>query len=162
MQGDAKTTRQPASLEKAALSDKGGFIIFLGLKIKSLQSPHIPLGLSLCDALDILKSVSPDIIEEVENDEKSYRVNCPDFDMAIYETDGKVTSVWYNDPTGRNLLFGTRRKISLYLNRYGDPKGWKKTMNNGWITFYYNEKADVAMAYGNDMDVIRFNDVGVK
>lgn len=30
-------------------------------------------------------------------------------------------------------------------------------MNNGWTTFYFNDSENVSMAYGNDMDVIRFN-----
>ncbi len=30
-------------------------------------------------------------------------------------------------------------------------------MNNGWITFFFNDTDKLAMAYGNDMDVIRFN-----
>ena len=78
--------------------------------------------------------------------------------MAVYESDGKVSSVWYNDPTGRDVIFGKKKKIALYLQRYGIARDWEKRMNNGWITFYFNDVAQVSMAYGNDMDVIRFND----
>lgn len=125
---------------------------------KSIDTPHVPLGIDLKEALEILNSVNTDIEEETVNDELSYRVRSGCFDMAVYVKEGKVSSVWYNDQTGRLTPFGRKRKIELYLERYGDIRSWEKRLNNGWMTFYFNDAANVAMVYGNDKDVIRINE----
>ena len=125
---------------------------------KSIETPHVPLGIDIEEALEILKSVTPKVSKENIDGELSYRINSDYFDMAIYENHGKVSSVWYNDPSGRLTPFGRKRKINLYLNRYGDINFWEKRMNNGWMTYYFNDVDSVAMVYGNDKDVIRINE----
>ena len=125
---------------------------------KSIETPHVPLGIDIEDALEILQSVSLKIIKEDIDGELSYRINADHFDMAIYENNGIVSSVWYNDPSGRLTPFGKKRKIKLYLSRYGDINFWEKRMNNGWMTFYFNDADSVAMVYGNDKDVVRINE----
>jgi len=128
-----------------------------GIWSKNIQTPHIPLGISLAEALDILKTVDEHVYEEADERETSYKASCESFEVAVYEKGGVVSSVWYNDPTGRLTLFGKKKKISCYLSRYGNQNNWEKRMNNGWITFYFNDSEKVSMAYGNDMDVLRFN-----
>ena len=125
---------------------------------KSIETPHVPLGIDIEKALVILKSVSPKVAKEEIDGELSYRINSNYFDMAIYENNSKVSSIWYNDPSGRLTPFGKKRKIKLYLNRYGDINFWEKRMNNGWMTYYFNDADSVAMVYGNDQDVIRINE----
>lgn len=124
---------------------------------KSIVAPHVPLGIEIEDALIILKSVSPEIMKEETDGELVYRVNSKAFRMAVYEVDKKVSSVWYDDSSGRHTPYGRKRKIKLYLNRYGDMGLWEKRMDNGWMTYYFNDVDNVAMVYGNDKDVIRIN-----
>ncbi len=100
------------------------------MKIKSLDTPYIPLGEDLNIALDVLKTINTNIIEEDEKGTKSYKAIGDNFEIAVYETDGKVSSVWYNDPLGRGIPFGKKKKIDLYLQRYGKSKNWEKRMKN--------------------------------
>ena len=122
-----------------------------------INTPHVPLGIPLADAIDILKSIGGDVIQENDETEVSYRVDTEEYSIAIYEQNGLVSSVWYNDPAGRLLNLGKRKKINMYLARYTSKGNWEKRMNNGWITFYFNDIDNVSMAYGNHKDVIRFN-----
>lgn len=123
---------------------------------KKLYSPEIPLGISIEEGMEILKNLGvPEIEKDVED--VSYRVNTPEFDVAIYEEKGLVKSVWFNDPLGRIWKVGKKRKINLYLERYGNKEDWKRRMNNGWMEYYYNEKSNTTMVYGIHNDVIRFN-----
>ena len=121
------------------------------------MTPHIPLGITLEEGLQILKSVSSEVLKDQEEDTNFYRVNGEDFDFGFYEQNGQVTSTWYNDSSGRLTPFGKKKKIALYLERYGVKDNWEKGLNNGWIQFYFNEKDKIGMAYGIDKDVIRFN-----
>ena len=124
---------------------------------KSIITPHIPLGVSLEAGLKILKSVSQEIEKDTDEDQTFYKIQGENYEMGFYEDEGKVTSTWYNDWAGRFTPFGKKKKISLYLQRYGIKKNWEKGINNGWIQFFYNETDNVGMAYGLDKDVIRFN-----
>ena len=123
---------------------------------KKLFSPKIELGISLEKGLKILSRLG-NPIEELEGKEVSYRVNSSEFDVAIYETDGIVTSVWFNDSLGRIWAKGKAMKIRLYLARYGNPDDWELRIDNGWMHYYFNDKAGCNMVYGVDNDVIRFN-----
>ena len=122
-----------------------------------LNTPHIPLGLPFKEAIGILKSISREIVQENDKGEVSYRVNTEKFSVAIYEQAGFVTSVWYNDSAGRLFHYGKQKKIDMYLGRYTSKGSWEKRMNNGWITYYFNDMDYCSMAYGNHKDVIRFN-----
>lgn len=128
-----------------------------GIWSGKIETPHVPLGIPISDALDILKNAKDDISKTVEDEEVSYKISTEFFEVAVYEKNGIASSVWYNDPTGRLTFFGKRKKIKLYLARYGQSSNWEKRMNNVWITFFFNDTDKLAMAYGNDMDVIRFN-----
>jgi hypothetical protein len=123
---------------------------------KKLYSPVIPLGISINEGLEILNAIGKPEMEK-ECEDISYRVNTPEFDVAIYEENGFVKSVWYNDPLGRIWKLGKKRKIKLYLEKYGNKEDWELRMNNGWMEYYFNEKSNAAMVYGIHNDVIRFN-----
>ena len=138
----------------ALLSERGEMKSFY---LKEITTPHIPLNISSDDALRILKSVSLDIEIEREDEATVYRTTGNGFQFGFYEKNGIVSSTWYNDPSGRRTKFGKRKKVGLYLERYGDKEKWEKGINNGWIQFFFNESEKVGMAYGIHMDVIRFN-----
>ena len=123
---------------------------------KSLNTPHIPLGISINEGLTLLKSLGEPQRED-DNDTPCYRVNAPDFSVAIYEKNDIVESVWYDDPLGRIWNIGKRRKIKLYLERFGNVRDWEERMDNGWMKYFFNPKSKSAMVYGRHMDVIRFN-----
>lgn len=123
---------------------------------KRLYSPVIPLGISIDEGLAILNTLGATKIEK-DGEDVSYRVSAQEFDVAIYEDHGIVKSVWFNDPLGRIWKLGKKRKIKLYLERYGSMEDWELRMNNGWMEYYFNEKSNVAMVYGIHNDVIRFN-----
>lgn len=122
---------------------------------KKLSSPHIPLGISIEEGLQIISAFGE--VKEENGKEHCFRVDTEDFDVAIYEEDGKVKSVWYSDPIGRIWKLGKKRKVDLYLKRYGNLSDWEERMDNGWIKYFYNTKSNSAMVYGLHMDVIRFN-----
>lgn len=122
---------------------------------KKLSTPHIPLGISIEEGLRIISELGE--VKEENDKEHSFRVDTEDFDLAIYEKEGKVKSVWFSDPTGRIWNLGKKRKIDLYLKRYGNLEDWEERMDNGWMKYFFNSKSNSAMVYGLHMDVIRFN-----
>lgn len=75
---------------------------------KELSTPVIPLGIPIEEGLKILATIGAPEIEK-DKQEISYRVNTPEFDVAIYEKEGAVKSVWYNDPLGCIWMFGKKR-----------------------------------------------------
>lgn len=125
----------------------------------ALDSLHIKVGIPLNEGVELLKSLNKEIYEEHEDNEHSFRVDNGNYQIAIYEKNNIIKSVWYNDPSGRLLGFGKNRKISLYLNRYKDKGKWQQNMTNAWMKYYFNETDKIQMVYGIDMDVIRFNDI---
>lgn len=123
----------------------------------SLRTPHIPLGGAVGDGFELLKRHGEIVRVEDENDTRVYRTNTAEFSVAIYERDGTIQSVWYDDPTGRYLEIGRQRKISLYLARYRNTGSWEVRMENGWMRYYFNDVDNLQMVYGIHADVIRFN-----
>lgn len=122
-----------------------------------INTPHIPLGMKFEDAIEVLKKIDENVIREDDGKEVAHRINANGYSLAIYEINGMVSSVWYDDPAGRCNGLGKRRKIEMYLERYKSYGIWEQRMNNGWITFYFNDLDKVSMAYGNHKDVLRFN-----
>ncbi|WP_156669161.1 hypothetical protein [Shewanella sp. UCD-FRSSP16_17] len=45
-----------------------------GIWSGKIETPHVPLGIPISDALDILKSVNDDIYKTVEDEEVSYKI----------------------------------------------------------------------------------------
>lgn len=129
-----------------------------GIWPRRIVTPHVDLGMRIEDGLKILESTGGSVFEEADGEEKTYRVNLPKYEMAIYDTDGIVTAVWYNDPEGRLTRFGKERKIRLYMARYTKRGQWELRIQNGWMNFYFNDADEVGLVYGIDMDVIRIND----
>src|SRR5438552_8080880 len=123
--------------------------------IETLRTPHIPLGLSLVEGLSLLQAIGP--VEEESGSEHCYSVETSAFSAAIYEKEGVVSSVWYDDPLGRDSDAEKEHKVKLYLRRYGSLPNWELRMNNGWMLYWFNPKDKVAMVYGIHKDVIRFN-----
>ena len=126
----------------------------------NIETPHIPLGISLEEGLGIFKSVSSEVEKYDDENENFYKVDAGEFEYGFYEKEGKVVSSWYNDPTGRGSEEGINKKVTLYLARYGDIGDWEDGINNGWIQFFTNNKINIGMAYGLHKDVIRFNRFG--
>ena len=125
-----------------------------------IEAPHIPLGISLEEALAILHRISSNIEKRTEEDNDFYKLVSDEFECGFYEQTGKVVSSWYNDPLGRNSEEGINEKVSLYLSRYGNLEDWKNGINNGWMQFFNNENSKVALVYGIHKDVLRFNYLG--
>ena len=124
----------------------------------TLGSLHINIGIPLGQGIELLKTLNKEIHEEHEENEHSFRVYNSNYQIAIYEENNIVKSVWYNDPSGRLLGFGKKQKINLYLKRYCLNGKWEKRMENDWMKYYFNDIDNIQMVYGKHMDVIRFND----
>ncbi len=124
---------------------------------RKIITPHVQLAIPLSEGLKILNATGGSLVEGFEHDGKMHRVNLPNFEMAVYETNGKVSSVWYNDPAGRWTGLGRNRKLRLYMDRYTESGAWEKRLNNGWMTFYFNDTDGVSLVHGTHMDVIRIN-----
>lgn len=122
----------------------------------NIETPHIPSGVSTEDALKILGAIG-EVEKHDDERELFYKASCDDFEVGFYHSDGKVTAAWYNDPKGRDSEEGLNQKVAQYLKRYGNIEDWEEGINNGWIQFFNNNKANVGMAYGIHKDVIRFN-----
>lgn len=127
---------------------------------RRIATPDLPLGVSLEHGLKLLELTGGSPFEEVDGDERSFRVNLPDAEFAIYDRDGVIHAVWYNDPTGRLTGIGRRRKLGLYMARYTKNGSWEKRIDNGWMRFYFNDIDGVCMVYGTHNDVIRINRLG--
>lgn len=121
-----------------------------------LQTPHVPLRVSLHAGIEILQSTGYTVTEET-GAEHLFKVESPRFAVAIYAKNNEVGSVWYDDPTGRETAPGKEIKIELYLMRYGSLSNWELRMDNGWMHYWFNPIEKVAMVYGLHKDVIRFN-----
>jgi hypothetical protein len=128
-----------------------------GVWPSKISTPHVDLGVSISAGLKILESTGGSVFEEADGRERTYRVNLPNYEMAVYDTDGIVSSVWYNDPAGRLTPFGRERKIKLYMARYTRRGQWDLRMENGWMKYYFNDTDAVQIVYGIHMDVIRIN-----
>lgn len=124
---------------------------------RKISTPHVKLAIPVSDGLRVLEATGGSVIEEYDRNEKTYRVNLQNFEMAIYETNGIVSSVWYNDPAGRLTKLGRKRKIRLYMDRYTESGAWEKRLNNGWMSFYFNDTDAVSLVHGLHKDVIRIN-----
>jgi hypothetical protein len=124
---------------------------------RKIITPHVDLGVSLHVGVAVLRSTGAVVSEEVEGEERTYRVSLPGYQMAIYERGGFVSSVWYDDPAGRLTPFGKRRKIKLYMDRFTKNGSWQLRINNGWMKFYFNNVDHMQLVYGLHMDVIRIN-----
>lgn len=123
---------------------------------KKLITPHVELLIPIKDGVRILERVGNEIVEEKEG-EHAFFVSSDKFEMRIYEKNGLVESVWYDDPMGRIWPGGKTRKINLYLERYGSLSNWELRMNNGWMKYYFNDVDEVGVVYGIHNDVIRVN-----
>jgi hypothetical protein len=124
---------------------------------RKIITPHVDLGVSLHVGVAVLRSTGAVVSEEVDGEERTYRVSLPGYQMAIHERGGFVSSVWYDDPAGRLTPFGKRRKIKLYMDRFTKNGSWQLRINNGWMKFYFNNVDRMQLVYGLHMDVIRIN-----
>lgn len=122
-----------------------------------LKTPHIKLGISIAEGIEILQSIATQIEKHEEDTEDFYKVIGEDFECGFYAKDGVIHSSWYDDQLGRNSEAGINEKLLLYLSRYGAIDDWTQGIDNGWIQFFNNEKAKIGMAYGLHKDVLRFN-----
>ncbi|KPZ72679.1 hypothetical protein AN944_00921 [Shewanella sp. P1-14-1] len=124
-----------------------------------LESPHIPLGISLDEGLNILESLSSEIEKRTDKEDEFYKIVFDNWECGFYERKSIVTSTWYNDSAGRETEEGINSKVTRYLNRYGEIDDWEAGISNGWIQFFINHTSGVNMAYGLHKDVIRFNSI---
>jgi hypothetical protein len=122
-----------------------------------LRTPYVPLGVSIDEGFELFKNFGVITRTEDDGDDKVYRISADGYDAALYERDGIVRSIWYDDPSGRALGIGRERKISLYLRRYRVTGEWGLRMENGWMRYYFNDVDGLQMVYGIHADVIRFN-----
>ena len=124
---------------------------------RALTTPHVELGVPLDVGLAVLRSTGAAVREEMERDERSYRIDLPNYAMAIYDRAGVVSAVWYGDSAGQLTPFGKSRKLKLYMQRFTKNGKWDYRMNNGWMKYYFNDIDRVGLVYGIHMDVIRIN-----
>ncbi len=122
-----------------------------------LKTPHFGLGTSFDEGLAVLRRLGD--VEEVTDvaDGHSARVNTSHYAVALYEQHGRVSAVWYDDPSGRWTAIGKRRKLRLYFRRYAESGQWKLRINNGWMLFFFNDAVQATIVYGIHNDVIRIN-----
>jgi hypothetical protein len=124
---------------------------------RRLITPHVDVGIPLDAGIAALRSTGAVVSEEMDRDERTYRISVRGYEMAIYDGHGVVSSVWYNDPAGRLTPFGKRRKIRLYMERFTKNGSWQFRMDNGWMKYYFNDADQLQLVYGVHMDVIRIN-----
>lgn len=122
-----------------------------------LKTPHIKLGISIAEGIEILQSIATQIEKHEEHAEDFYKVIGENFECGFYAKDGAIHSSWYDDQLGRDSEAQINEKLMLYLSRYGAIADWEQGINNGWIQFFDNEKAEIGLAYGLHKDVLRFN-----
>jgi hypothetical protein len=122
----------------------------------TLATPHISVGSEVEEAIAILRRFGNPIREDADR-ECSYRVETSLFGLAIYPQDMAVRSVWYDDPIGRETEHGRIAKVHAYLARYGPLADWELRLDNGWMHYWFNPRAQAQMVYGLHKDVIRFN-----
>src|SRR5678815_4410970 len=127
--------------------------------MSQIHTPHIALGSSMEDALQILRHLGP-VLQDNSEKESCYRVETPIFAVAVYPKGETVGSVWYDDPIGRISMAGRSKKVETYLRRYGPLENWERRLDNGWMHYWFNPVDGVQMVYGIHMDVIRFNQYG--
>ena len=82
-----------------------------------LRTPHVPLGVSIDEGFEEFKKFGVITRTEDEGDDKVYRISTDSYDAALYERDGIVRSIWYDDPSGRS--HGGRRRA--YVSRRHGP-----------------------------------------
>ncbi len=121
-----------------------------------LHSPHVPIGSSLALALSMLDAGGGEV-HPLDGDVRAYRSLSKEWDLIIYAAADEVDAVSYNDPAGRGFFESKLVKVHLYLSRYGPLADWELRMDNGWMRYWFNPTAHVAMVYGIHEDVIRFN-----
>jgi hypothetical protein len=123
---------------------------------KELSAPHIAVGSSVASALTMLNSCA-DQVFPLEGDERGYSASSNSWDLIIYAAADEVDAVWYDDESGRGFAQSKLSKIHQYLARYGALQDWELRIDNGWMRYWFNASAGVAMVYGVHKDVIRFN-----
>lgn len=125
----------------------------------TLTTPHVELGSPIAQGIAILKATGGEVFEKMDGEARTIRVNLPEYEMAVYDTGGVVSSVWYNDPAGRLTAFGKRRKIKLYSERFTSKGYWELRISNGWMLHLFNDIDRCHLVYGIHMDVIRINSI---
>lgn len=122
-----------------------------------LKTPPVELGSPTSRAIAVLEATGGKVFEEMDGEARTLRVNLPEYKMAIYDTEGVVSSVWYNDPAGRLTSFGKQRKIRLYTERFTSSGSWELRISNDWMLHLFNDVDRLHLVYGIHMDVIRIN-----
>ena len=124
----------------------------------NLCTPHFDLGSSFADGLNRLSELGEVQETTTEEDGHIARVDAAGYSVALYEGHGRIKAVWYDDPSGRIVSVGRRRKIALYLKRFTDKGTWRQTLDNGYTLWWFNEIDDRVLVYALHTDVIRMND----
>jgi hypothetical protein len=128
----------------------------LGVHVIDLVTPHIPLRVPIAEALAFLQRLGTPVQED-SSDKRCLRLETPLFDVAVYDKDGTVGAVWYDDPSGRESDKGRAEKVEAYLKRYGDLQNWELRLDNGWMHYWSNPTDRAQLVYGLHKDVIRIN-----
>jgi sigma-B regulation protein RsbQ len=149
---DMAMLQKTARVEQAKLCG----LLIKGKATDELSTPHIPVGSKLASALVLLESCADDVVL-LEGDERGYRATAKQWELIIYCDADEVNAVCYDDESGRRLTESKLAKVHRYLSRYGSLTNWEMRMDNGWMRYWFNPLARVAMVYGIHMDVIRFN-----
>jgi hypothetical protein len=124
--------------------------------VLQVHTPHVPLRQAFELGVSLLKSEGCALVE-MDGDAQRFRTPGAAWSVTVHADDAMVASVVYDDPVGRNSQYGKAEKIRLYLARYGAYSNWEMRMHNAWMQYWFNPVDKVAMVYGVDMDVLRFN-----
>jgi hypothetical protein len=124
--------------------------------VLQIHTPHVPLGETSEFSVSLLQSMGCELVGE-DGRARCFQPRDDDFSITVHAADDMVTSVVYDDPAGRYSKDGRAEKIRLYLARYGAYSNWEMRMRNDWMHYWFNPADKVAMVYGINMDVLRFN-----
>ncbi|HYF36133.1 MAG TPA: hypothetical protein VD994_12640 [Prosthecobacter sp.] len=124
-----------------------------------LETPHFELGSSFAEGLRALRLFGEVREETDEKEGHSARVDTSQYSVALYEGQGRIKAVWYDDRIGRWSNKTKGKKLGLYLQRFTKSGTWNQTLDNGFMVFWHNEEDERVLVYGLHRDVIRINDL---
>lgn len=125
---------------------------------ENLITPFFDLGMPFTEAEKIIRNVEGTIEVTTEDGRICIRNTTPNFACSIKEENGRLRTVWYDDPLGRDSEDGKARKMGLYMERQKKIGTWVNTIEDGYNLWWHNQIDDLMLVYGLHGDVILIHD----